>query len=79
MGNQYVEPQYIKLAERTEEIIFVDGSTPNAVTLWTASAQGPLTPSRMWVNLSRDGASATDALQALTEAVEEQGWKVADA
>lgn len=78
MENQYVEPQYIKLTERSEEVILVDSGTTDPFTFWTASVQGPLTPSRMWVDLSRAGVNAADALEALTEAIEEQGWKVSD-
>lgn len=67
----YIERRYVELEEDVEHY-------DDAVTYrtWYARVDGPVTPTKERVQMSRSSKSAGEALLLLTEALAEQGWEL---
>lgn len=68
----YIERRYVELEEEIEYLL--DGS--ESYRTWYARVDGPVTPTKERVQMSRSSKSAGEALLLLTEALAEQGWEL---
>ena len=70
MGAPYIERRHVTLSEEHEDT--VPGAA--AETYWSARVNGPLIPTKEYIEMERSSKSAGEALLLLTEALAEQGW-----
>ena len=69
----YIERRHVELEEESE---YTYGTGETVTTTWCARVYGILTPTKEQVQMSRTGSTAKLALEALREAVGEQGWEL---
>lgn len=73
MSKPYVRRKDIELSEEQETFEMFANS--KILTTWVATLNGNLSTGEE-VSMSRDSASAGEALLLLTEAIEAQGWEI---
>lgn len=73
MTKPYIERRFVELEEETDYSPVTDEPINRT---WNARLYGSLIPTKEKVQMSRLGPTAKEALEALREAVEEQGWEL---
>lgn len=75
MSKPYLERKYVELHEETEDGYSLENDRLELIRTWYARADGPLSTGEQ-IQVVRSSQSLGEALLLLTEALEEQGWRL---